>query len=80
MEVRSIKNVDEETWKSFKVLATENNLKMSFLLKMMINEFKKNSKDFWRKILNGEKNLGESEADDMLKSILELRKEKGFRI
>ena len=80
MEIKTIKGIDEETWKNFKILAVENNLKMPLLLKMMINEFKKNSNDFWKKILNNEKNLDDSEARDMLKISFDLRKEKGFRI
>ena len=36
--------------------------------------------DFWKTILNSEKNLDDDEAEDMQKTISELRKEKGFRI
>jgi len=80
MEIKTIKGIDEETWKKFKVLAVENDLKMSILLKMMVNEFKKNSIDFWNKTLNRDRNLDDSEAKDMLKISLDVRKEKGFRI
>ncbi len=80
MEIKTIKGIDEKTWRDFKVLAVENNLKMSILLKIMINEFRKNSREFWKEILKGDENLSESEASDMLKINSELRKEKGFRI
>ena len=79
MEIRSIKNVDDETWKEFKALAIKNNLKMSVLLKMMVNKFENEEKGFWKNILNRKKNLTEEEAGIMNKVILEARKEKGFR-
>lgn len=79
MEIKTIKDVDEETWSNFKALAAKNNLKMSLLLKMMINEFEKKSEVFWDKILKGGKKLSDKEAKDMLKIIEDSRKERGFR-
>ncbi|MBS3066331.1 hypothetical protein J4205_00775 [Candidatus Pacearchaeota archaeon] len=79
MEIRSIKNVDEETWREFKAIAAKNNVKMSSLLKIMIKEFEKNSKDFWNEILNGEKLMSDKEAEEMKILTIKLRKEKGFR-
>lgn len=79
MEVKTIKDVDEETWKKFRVMATQNNLKMAILLKMMINEFERNSGDFWKNILKRDKDLSEKEAENMVKVLSESRKEYGFR-
>lgn len=79
MEVRCIKGVDAKTWMEFKSLAVKNNLKMSLLLKVMLNEFEKRSEDFWNDILNGEKNLSNNEAKGMVEVINESRKERGFR-
>ena len=79
MEIRSIKNVDEETWREFKAIAAKHNVKMSSLLKIMIKEFEKNSKDFWNEILNGEKLMSDKEAEEMKILTIKLRKEKGFR-
>ena len=79
MEIRSIKDVDEETWREFKALAAKNNLKMSLLLKMMVNKFEEEGKDFWKKILNRKINLSNKEAEEMKNIILESRKERGFR-
>lgn len=79
MEIRSIKDVDERTWREFKSLAVKNNLKMALLLKIMINEFGKQSDDFWNKILKSEKNLSDEEADDMFNILEESRNEIGFR-
>jgi len=79
METRSIKNVDEETWKKFKTMADKNNINMSDLLKIMIKKFEKESEKFWNEILNGQKNLSEDEAEKMMGIVRESRKEYGFR-
>lgn len=79
METKCIKNVDEETWKDFKTLALKNNMKMAILLKIMVNEFEKNSKDFWKEILSRKKSLTDEEADDIGDIVKKMRKERGFR-
>ena len=79
MENKCIKNVDEETWKDFRALALKNNMKMSILLKIMVSEFEKNSKDFWRVILSRKKSLTDEEADDIENIVKKMRKERGFR-
>jgi len=79
METKCIKDVDEETWKEFRALAVKNNIKMSILLKIMVNEFEKNSKDFWREILSRKKSLTNEEADDIEIIVKKMRKERGFR-
>lgn len=80
MEIRSIKGVDEETWRGFKTLAAKNNLKMSLLLKMMINEFERKGGDFWSQIFSEEKNLADKEAKDIAEITSKIRKERGFRV
>ena len=79
MENKCIKNVDEDTWKDFKTLALKNNMKMSILLKIMVNEFEKNSKDLWKEILSRKKSLTNEEANDIEKIVKNMRKERGFR-
>jgi hypothetical protein len=79
MENKCIKDVDEETWKDFRALAIKNNMKMSILLKIMVSEFEKNSKDFWKEILSRKKSLTDKEADDIENIVKKMRKEKGFR-
>ena len=79
MEVKTIKDVNGETWREFKAIAAKNNVRMSSLLKIMIKEFEKNSKDFWNEILNGEKLMSDKEAEEMKILTIKLRKEKGFR-
>jgi hypothetical protein len=78
-EVKTIKNVDEETWRDFKVLAAKSNLKMALLLKIMIKEFEKKSEESWNKILKSGKNLSREESEGMMKVTEKLRKERGFR-
>ena len=75
MEVKTIKDVDEETWRKFKAIAVKNNVRMSSLLKLMIKEFEKNSKDFWDEILNGEKLMSDKEAEEMKILTIKLRNE-----
>ena len=65
METKSIKDVDEETWKDFRALAIRNNMKMSILLKLMVNEFQKNSRDFWKDIISRKKSLSNEEAESI---------------
>jgi len=79
MENKCIKDVDKETWKDFRALAVKNNIKMSILLKIMVNEFEKNSKDFWKEILSRKKSLTDEEADDIENIVKKIRKERGFR-
>lgn len=79
MENKCIKNVDEDTWKDFKTLALKNNMKMSILLKIMVNEFEKNSKDLWKEILSRKKSLTNEEADDIWNIVKNMRNERGFR-
>ena len=79
MEVKTIKDVDEETWREFKTLAVKNNVKMSSMLRIMIKEFEKNNKDFWNEILNGKKLMSDKEAGEMKTITMRLRKERGFR-
>lgn len=79
MEIRTIRNIDNETWRKFKNLAEKNNINMGNLLKIMINNFKKNSEEFWEEILNEEKNLSNQEAEKILEISKKSRKEYGFR-
>lgn len=79
MENKCIKGIDEKTWGDFKALAINNNVKMSILLKMMVSEFEKNSREFWKEILCRKKSLTDREAEDIENIIRKMRKERGFR-
>ena len=42
-EVKTIKDIDNETWHEFKDLAAQNNVKMGLLFKSMVHNYKKNA-------------------------------------
>ena len=76
--VRTIKNVDEDTWNELKFISKRNKMHMGKTIKLMINEYKNRNK-FWDNVLNNKKILSDKEAEDMIESAKEIRKEKGFR-
>ncbi|MDA3779984.1 MAG: hypothetical protein PF487_07180 [Bacteroidales bacterium] len=80
MEVRSIKNVDSETWKKFKLLAAKEGVSMASLLKNMIVGYQKKKSDVWGMVFENSGKLSDKEADDIEKITKDLRKEYGFRI
>ena len=77
--LKTIKSVDEETWARFKGLAVRKGTTMGTLLKSMVHDYEKQSKDFWDSVLHGEKILSDAEAQEMHKTVRKLRKEYGFR-
>ena len=79
MEIKTIRDVDENTWNNFKALAAKSNLKMSLLLKIMVKETEKKSEIFWKKILDRNKMLSDKEAEIFEKDLELSRKERGFR-
>jgi len=78
-EVKTIKGIDEETWGEFKSFAARNKVKLGTFFKTLVKEHEKNSATFWEKILNGEKILSDTEADDIEKTVTRVRAENGFR-
>ena len=54
-------------------------MKMGKLFDRMIEEYKEKSKDFWDGILKGPHVLSKEEADSMLDTVKNIRKEYGFR-
>jgi len=80
MKVRTIKGVDDETWKIMKEMARQERLKMGLLLKEMAKEYKGKPSTVWNKILNAKPILTADEARDMEKIVSKIRHEHGFRI
>lgn len=80
MEVKTIKNIDDDTWASFKGLAAKNKLKAGQMFKVMVNEYAKKSSGFWNKVLNHKPILTAKEANQLERATSEMRKEKGWRI
>ncbi len=79
MPTKTIKDVDEDTWRKLKMLSAEEDVRMGQLIKSMADSYMKNKNRIWDKILSGRKILSDSEAKDMENIIKSLRKESGFR-
>jgi len=79
-EVKTIKDIDNETWHEFKDLAAQNNVKMGLLFKSMVHNYKKNAEKTWHKILNSGKILSDEDAADLRQKSQKIRKEYGFRV
>lgn len=79
MELKTIRNVDEETWRMFKMLSARAGVGMGTLLRIMVTEFEKNNKKFWSSLLNQKRILSDEEARDIININEGLRKERGFR-
>ncbi len=80
VEVKTIKDIDEDTWNTFKELAAKNNTKLGNFFKTMVKEYEKNVESPWEIILSGKKILSTKEALQLEKSVKEVRKEYGFRV
>ena len=79
MKIRTVKGVDDETWKIFKEIASMRKLKMGSMLREIAKEYKRRPSDAWEKILNAKPILTKNEADDMLRMVAKMRKERGYR-
>ncbi|MGH9921556.1 MAG: hypothetical protein ACRD38_02270 [Nitrososphaerales archaeon] len=79
MKTRTVKDVDEETWKLLKQMAKRRRLRMGTLLKEIAVEYKKKPSDSWKKILHAKPLLTETQARGMLKTVAKIRKESGYR-
>ena len=75
--VKTIKDVDEDTWLEFKSIAVRNKMTMGKLFVDMVEEYKKKTKEFWDDILKGSAVISDEEA--MEETISRIRKEYGFR-
>lgn len=78
-EVKTIKDVSEETWAEFKGLAARSGAKLGVFFRTLVDDYEKQTSSFWKDLLEGEKVLSEKEAVEMEKAIIAIRKEYGFR-
>ena len=78
-EVKTIKDVDDETWAEFKELAAQHNVKLGIFFKSLVQEYEKNTTSFWDKVLNEQQILTEKEANELSQVTKKVRKEYGFR-
>lgn len=79
MPTKTIKDVNEKTWRKLRMLSAEHNVRMGKLLEKMAEDYEKRSKEFWKIILKGERILTDKEAEDLKAVSKALRKESGFR-
>ena len=79
MTTRTIKDVDEETWRKLKALSAEEGEKMGQMIRTITDSYAEKKKSVWEDILNSGKILSDKEADDMEKISRRMRKERGFR-
>ena len=78
-EVKTIKDVDDATWSSFKSLAAKHKLKMGTFFSTIVSTYEKSAKDAWNGILEKKAILTPQEAEELEKTIRAVRKEYGFR-
>ncbi|HLC88544.1 MAG TPA: hypothetical protein VJG49_00765 [Candidatus Nanoarchaeia archaeon] len=78
-EVKTIKDVDEDTWAEFKGYAARNKVKLGTFFKTLVTNYEKENASFWGKVLKGEKILSDKEAIGMEETSARIRKEPGFR-
>lgn len=77
--VKTIKDVDENTWLEFKSIAVKSRMRMGELFEDMVEGYKKKTEEFWDDILQGPPILSEEEAKSMEGTVKRVRKEYGFR-
>lgn len=79
MGTKTIKNVDEEDWNRFKSRAARANVSLGTYFKVMLEESKKETEEFWDIILSEKKLLDDEEGEELKKEVERLREERGFR-
>lgn len=79
MSTKTIRDVNEKTWRKLRMLSAEHNMRMGRLLEKMTEDYEKRGKEFWRAILESGKMLTDKEAEELKALSMSLRKEPGFR-
>ena len=79
MSTKTIKDVNEKTWRKLRILSAEYDIPMGKLIEKITEDYEARNKEFWNSILKGEKLLSDKEAEEMLAVVRGLRKECGFR-
>lgn len=77
--IKTIK-VDERTWQEFKSLAARQNVDMADMLKVMVQEYQKQTANAWQDILDRKPVLNKQEANVLEQVLHELREDYGWRI
>ncbi len=79
MATKTIKDVDERTWRTLKGISADFNMPMGRLLDKMVEEYSTSGREFWKTILEHEKILTDKEAEELIEVGKLVRKERGFR-
>ena len=79
-EIKTIKNIDDDTWASFKGLAARNKMRASAMFKVLVREYEKKTADFWDNIFKHKAVLSEKEYSEFENDLKRMRKEHGWRI
>ena len=79
MVTKTIKDVDERTWKKLKGISADFNMPIGRVLDKMVDEYANSGKEFWKGIFEHKSVLSEKDEKEMLAAVRELRKECGFR-
>ena len=79
MSLKTIKGIREEKWAELKSMSAKNRIPMGKLVENMIDAYSKHTEKVWDIILHGKKNTTDKEAEEMRKTVFDLRKEKWFK-
>tara|TARA_Y100000310_G_C20328989_1_gene644353 strand:+ start:266 stop:511 length:246 start_codon:yes stop_codon:yes gene_type:complete len=77
--VKTLKGVNDRTWKKFKHIAARNKVNMGALFEKMVSTFDEREEAAWNAILETEPIFTTKEAETAKKEILAMRREWGFR-
>ncbi len=78
--VKTIKDVDDQTWAQFKSIAAANNAKTGQMLKIIVDDYQKRAAGWWERVRAQKPVLSKKECDELEASVKRIRKEYGWRI
>lgn len=79
MTTRTIKDVDDATWKTLRELATRKKQKMGTLLKHVVREYEKKELKPTKTFVPKTPIISSREARELERIVREMRRESGFR-
>ena len=77
--VKTIKGINDGTWRKFKSIARKSKIKMGALFEKMVRNYDEREEAAWNRVLHADPIFTESEAEIAKKEILSMRREWGFR-
>jgi len=78
--VKTIKDVDDDAWHELKSLASRNKMKLGQFIELLLSDYQRNAKGYWKQVLQGGKVLTDREANELESILSKMRKESGFRV